>query len=362
MTSTPPLFAHILAMTDERGLFEHAEFTSPRPEHGYCVDDVARALIALCRSGSASPDGTHGDDASARSAQAWALDDASATALHELAWTYARFLENAQEGDGGIVNRCAADGVRRGAPGVDDCWGRAVWAFGTAAARSRDPQLAGWARARFVMSASRRSRWSRAMAFAGLGAAEMMRVDPSHREARALLSDAAAAVGPASREPGWPWPEPRLSYANAVLPDVLMAAGDCLHDDGLVERGLRMLDWLVTLQTGDGHLSLTPAHGWAAGEQLPGFDQQPIEAATLADACARAFELTGDSRWADAVELAAAWFFGRNDVGVSLYDARSGGCCDGLERAGRNENQGAESTLALISTVQHSSRLVRSTR
>jgi hypothetical protein len=102
---------------------------------------------------------------------------------------------------------------------------------------------------------------------------------------------------------------------------------------------------------------VTPAGGWAAGEPRPGFDQQAIEVATLADACARAFDLTGERRWADAVVLAGGWFTGLNDIGVALYDERTGGCCDGLEAHGRNENQGAESTLALISTMQQVDRL-----
>ena len=357
MTVSAPLFAHVIAMTDVRGLFEHAQLTAPRPAHGYCVDDVARGLIALCRSESASPDGTHGNDTSEDSAQAWALDGASAAVLRELAWTYARFLERSQDCDGRIVNRCDTDGTRQGGPEVGDCWGRALWAFGTAAGRSRDGAMAAWARTRFDVGAAVRSPWPRAMAFAGLGAAELMRVDPGHAPARRLLADAAAAVGSPGPDPDWPWPEPRLTYANAVLPDVLMAAGDCLNEDVLVQRGLRMLDWLLALQTPAGHLSLTPAAGWGRGEPLPGFDQQPIEAATLADACARAYELTGETRWSDAVEAAHAWFHGRNDAGIPLYDATTGGCCDGLEPAGRNENQGAESTLALISTAQHASRL-----
>ena len=38
---------------------------------------------------------------------------------------------------------------------------------------------------------------------------------------------------------------------------------------------------------------------------------------------------------------------------VSAWSIRiTGGCCDGLHRTGRNENQGAESTLAMISTFQ----------
>jgi hypothetical protein len=52
------------------------------------------------------------------------------------------------------------------------------------------------------------------------------------------------------------------------------------------------------------------------------------------------------------VSRAAEWFLGANDAGTPLYDPVSGGGCDGLERDGRNENQGAESTLALMSTLQ----------
>ena len=42
-------YQHLESLTDERGLFEHAEYDQPRIEHGYCVDDVARALTLLMR-------------------------------------------------------------------------------------------------------------------------------------------------------------------------------------------------------------------------------------------------------------------------------------------------------------------------
>lgn len=344
MTRTEPLFGHVLALTDGIGIFEHARLRLPRIEHGYCVDDVARALVAVCRDEPSAADRSQGR----------VLEPAVMAGLADV---YLDFLESAQAPDGAVVNRRDAHGTPHGPATVEDCWGRAVWAFGTAAARSRDLTRADRAAAAFTRSAVRRSPWPRAMAFAGLGAAEMMRVEPGHEVARALLHDAAAAVGPFRGDREWPWPEQRLTYANAVLADVVLAAGDSLNDSELVDDGLEMLDWLLTLQHPGVHLSLTPAAGWAPGEERPGFDQQPIEASTLADACARAFELTGDPRWSAAVDLCAAWFFGRNDAGTSLYDVGSGGCCDGLERHGRNENQGAESTLALVTTLQHSARL-----
>ena len=77
----------------------------------------------------------------------------------------------------------------------------------------------------------------------------------------------------------------------------------------------------------------------------------------MADACAAAFDATGDEYWADLTVLAAEWFLGANDTGVPLFDPVSGGCCDGLERNGRNENQGAESTVALIGAFQQATRV-----
>ncbi len=52
------------------------------------------------------------------------------------------------------------------------------------------------------------------------------------------------------------------------------------------------------------------------------------------------------------------WFLGANDVGVALFDPDTGGGCDGLHAAGRNANQGAESTLAFLSTMQQARRLL----
>jgi len=326
-----PSVRHLAALSDDVGLFEHAEFTRPRPEHGYCVDDVARGLAVLCR----GP----------------VRDDEVATAA-DLTRRYLAFVIEAQAPDGRVVNRRDVQGRWHGEPGVQDWWGRALWGLATAAARSSDPAVAAPALEGFERGAGLRSPWPCAMAFAGLGAAEVVAVDPDHAAARALLADAAVAVGPVGTDPRWPWPQPRLRYANAAVPEVLVAAGDLLGDRAMLEDGLRLLEWLLSVETVDDHLSPTPVDGWSLGEPRPGFDQQPIEVAALADACARALAVTGDPRWACAVEQAAAWFTGANDAGADLTDPVSGGGCDGLEATGRNENQGAESTLALLSTMQ----------
>ncbi len=320
-----PPFTHLRRLTDAGGVYEHASGTTPRREHGYCVDDVARALVVVSRES-----GPEHDD------------------LREL---YLTFVLAAQDDDGRIRNRRGTDLRFRGAPCVEDCWGRALWALGTAAG---DPR----ALAAFDRGARWRSPSPRTMAFAALGAAEVLSVQPTHVGALDLLAAAAVAIGGPAPRAEWPWPEPRLAYANAVLPEALLVAGTALDVSAMVTDGLWLLAWLIDVQTRHGHLSLVPAGGRGPSDRGPGYDQQPIEAAALADACARAYRLTGQSRWLEGISRAADWFLGANDSARPLYDPASGGGCDGLERYGRNENQGAESTLALVSTLQQARALL----
>jgi hypothetical protein len=191
------------------------------------------------------------------------------------------------------------------------------------------------------------------MAFAALGAAEVLRIDPDNVLARTLLTDAADAMTTADPRAEWPWPEPRLTYANATLPESMIAAGTALERPDLLRRGLDLLEWLIDLESREGHLSVTPVGGRGPDDHGPRFDQQPIEVAALADACARARTVDGDRRWLNGITAAANWFLGDNDRGVVMWDPDTGGAFDGLEIGGANLNQGTESTLALLSTMQH---------
>jgi hypothetical protein len=207
----------------------------------------------------------------------------------------------------------------------------------------------------FDRAAGERPPSSRSMVFAALGAAEVLATDPTDGPARALLAAVVPAIGPIPVDGAWPWPEPRLRYANAAVAEALIAAGSLLSEKDVLADGLRVLDWLLNLQTHRGRLSVVPSSGWTPGQGPPAFDQQPIEVAALASACARAHAVTGATRWATGVLLAHNWFFGGNDAGVPLADPDTGGCGDGLGAHGVSLNQGAESTLALLATCQQAS-------
>lgn len=328
------MFDHLERMSDDRGLFEHAEFASPRLEHGHCTDDNARMLIVTSRSTDTGP-------------------------AHLLSRLALDFVLAAQSIDGRSRNRMDSNGKWTDRLTTEDCWGRSVWAFGHAAAHHDDPTIRQRALRGFDVALRERPRHSRSMAFAVLGAVEVIGIDQAHPRARAVLIDMATNTAPAHSD-SWQWPEPRLTYANAALAEATLATGVALGDSTLTEQGLAMLTWLLERETRDGHLSVTAVGGSGPDDDYaihPHFDQQPIEVAAMADACWRAFCLTSDHRWSRAVDRCAAWFTGANDVGLAMFDAATSGGYDGLHRDSVNLNQGAESTIALISTRQRAQSL-----
>jgi len=332
MPGRPPSYSHLVALMDEHGIFEHALFDVPRRGDGYCVDDVARALIVLVREPDQTPE------------------------LAARAETCLAFLEDAVDVDGRVHNRMAAGGGWTDEPALGDWWGRALWALGVTAARAPTEAARSRALNAFHRAASARSPHGRAMAFATLGATDVLAAHPDDLAANALLHDGVSTIA-IPRDGQWAWPEPRLRYANAVLPEALLAAGMAMDSPRVVSHGLGMLRFLVGVETTGGRLSVTGTDGRGPGQTAAQFDQQPIEVAAIADACARAFDITDDPSWRDVVTATWAWFTGDNDASTAMFDPGSGAGFDGLERDGRNENRGAESTLAALSTYQQARRL-----
>jgi hypothetical protein len=279
-----PAWRHVLAMSDTIGIFEHADHSEPRREEGYCTDDVARLLIAIVR----EPD--------------------TGRELTELAQVCFRFLVDAQGVTGRVRNRRSADGRWHGRRGVEDCWGRSVWAFGTAAGVARDEGMRKSAVSYFEHAVGQRSPHRRAMAFAAIGAGEMLAAEPRHSRARRLLSDAVATIGPIGADPTWPWPEPRLSYANAAIAEALIVSGHLLGRDEVLADGLTLLRWLVDRQLVDGHLSPVPVPGAGPDDVAPASTSNRSRSPRWPTPALVRSRITGDAEWRRGVDLAIGWF------------------------------------------------------
>jgi hypothetical protein len=89
--------------------------------------------------------------------------------------------------------------------------------------------------------------------------------------------------------------------------------------------------------------------GWyPRGGECARFDQQPVDANGLLDACLAAHQLLREECYLREAHQAFAWYHGRNALGTPLYCESTGGCFDGLTPDGVNRNQGAESTISYL--------------
>jgi hypothetical protein len=231
-------------------------------------------------------------------------------------------------------------------------------ALGETMAGVGDQAVADAARSLFerALPATRRSVAMRARASVLLGCDAAIEVAPTAPivDAHRALADGLLATFASRGSTGWPWPERRLTYENALPVRALIVAGRRLGSGPMVEAGLATLDWLIAVQTApDGHLSPIGNGWWAKGGERSRFDQQPIEATAIVLAAEAALAATGFERYAASMEQAYGWFLGANDLGVEIADPKRGAGRDGLTPHGANTNQGAESTLMWLTALEH---------
>jgi hypothetical protein len=154
-----------------------------------------------------------------------------------------------------------------------------------------------------------------------------------------------------SLRPDWSWFESRLTYANAVLPEALFVAARRWPKEAFLDVAETAFAFLDRATTADNVFWPVGNGGWYPhGEDKALYDQQPVEAVTMAEAALTAFSLCGDDKYLAAFHRARDWFHGRNSLHLPLVDAGWGACADGLQASGLNRNQGAESTLAYLWT------------
>lgn len=330
---------HMRRMTDDTGMLQHAKYTVPNRFHGYCVDDNARALIVVTK--------------------AYGLNRSDPSLL-SLSSTYLSFLDNAFDHEAGrFRNFMSYDRKWLEATGSEDSHGRALWALGEMAASGANPGQVALAKKLFqdALPALQTFSDSRAIAFPILGIRSFLRRNENAHEIRTLLVSLGNRLRDRFRQfttKTWQWHEAELTYDNARLPEALMACGRITNDDGMVRAGIEVLEWLrdVQFDPNAGWFSPVGNHGWypRSGSKAK-FDQQPLEAAAMIDACMEAYECTHCEDWIQLASNCFNWYLGKNDQQIPLYDHAGGGCRDGLTANGVNENQGAESTLSCLHSL-----------
>lgn len=333
----PPVkLDHMLRMTDNTGMIQHAKFTVPNYKEGYTTDDNARALIATVYLNE--------------------LGEEYVPYSYNLAIRYLAFLHYAwNEEKNRFRNFMSFERRWLEEKGSQDSHGRSIWALGTVLGRSNDEELVKLSGKLFehalpgVLSFSA----PRAYAYTILGINEYLRKysgDRSVKKIRLELTGRLINSYKIHASDDWKWFENSLTYDNAKLSHALLMSGQWVGNDEMTEIGLTSLRWLAGIQTSQaGNFVPIGNNGfYVKGKVRAAFDQQPIEAQAMCSACLEAYRITGDKYWHDEAARAFGWFLGRNDLNLALYDSQTGGCYDGLHPDRVNENQGAESTLAFL--------------
>ena len=326
---------HLQRLTDSTGIVQHAVHSFRDFSQGYCTDDNSRALILTIL-----------------------LEDLELHAgeLARLREIYVSSLQYAfNPGRKRFRNFMSFDRRWLEEVGSEDSHGRALWALGTCVGRSKHLGLQAWASSLFeqALPAVADTTSPRTWAYTLLGIFEYLRRFNGDRVAaqmRETLTKRLIDQFDACATEDWPWFEDILSYANALLPHVLILSGRWSGNARAFEIGLKSLRWLVSVQKSPrGNFRPIGSNGfYRRGGSPAEFDQQPIEAHCTISACLEAYRSTNDASWHEEARLAFEWFLGRNELGLSLYNPATGGCCDGLHMDRVNQNQGAESTLAYL--------------
>ncbi|MFO8006443.1 MAG: glycosyltransferase [Candidatus Brocadiia bacterium] len=325
-----PRLDHLIRMTDDTGLLQHARYAVPDRTHGYCTDDNARALVVASK---------YYD----------LFKDPEAERLLNL---YLSFVHYAQRPDGLFHNFMGYNREFLDEVGSDDCYGRALWGLGYTMYRE---VTAYFSLAKEVFETALTNLGTlnlRGRSYAALGLYYYLQRFPEAADIVEKIDGLAQAhikrYGDAVQD-DWKWFEDAVTYDNAVIPESLFVAYEVTGNQQYRDVAKESLDFILELCDRGDHLSLVGNEGWhERGGDPASYDQQPIDACGLVEACKVAFRLTGERRYLRYMRMAFDWFLGVNDRAQPLYDFRTGGCSDGLTAHGVNQNQGAESTLCCL--------------
>jgi hypothetical protein len=333
---------HLDRMTDSTGLIQHAIYSLPRRESGYTTDDNARALRLCARLWNRHPDDRM---------------------LGRIS-CYLSFLEHAQSRIHGFHNFLSYQRDWLDVKGTGDCQGQAVVALAEVLGSHLPDGYRRMARELIAtaLPALADLRSVRAQAYVILAWGHLSAQGAKGIETIAEVAQSAAQrlveCYHRSMRPDWPWFESRMTYANAILPHALFVAARHWPEGGFLDVASTSFAFLDRETTTAGVFWPIGNSDWYPhGEDKSLYDQQPVEAATMAEAALTAFDLFGQDSYLATFRRAHRWFHGENNLKQPLADTTCGACFDGLEATGVNWNQGAESTLSYLWTESRNSEI-----
>ncbi|MBU3942684.1 glycosyltransferase, partial [Patescibacteria group bacterium] len=325
-------FDHIVKMTDDFGIIQHANYNNPNKRFGYSLDDVSRALIACAMYYKNNP----------------------SEQLKKLMEIYIKFIKFAKRKNKSFANIIS---YKRKKDNIleEDVQGRTIWALGFILAQDylpkkiRDESLELFQSSGPLLS---KIKAPRSIAFVMLGLYFYLKTFPKDNKSKKIFQDFSNQLVRFYKNNtclDWRWFEESLTYSNSKLSEALFCAYDLLKDRTCLRIAKSSLSFLESITLGPDYYMPIGQKGWYfKNKQRSYFDQQPEDAASMVQTEMMAYKITKNKKHLkDALKI-FHWFLGKNYLGLMVYDEATGGCNDGLGKYELNLNQGAESTVSYL--------------
>ncbi|MDB5008044.1 MAG: hypothetical protein JWP45_2437 [Mucilaginibacter sp.] len=323
---------HVLRLTDDTGIVQHAKYGIPNLKEGYCLDDNARALIMALM----------------------AYQRSKSKEAFELLPIYLSYIHYMQTEDGNFRNFLSFNRQYLDEIGSEDSFGRTIWALGYLIGCSANNSYREFAMEIFHRSFPHFKSLThlRGMANTIIGISLYLKAVPGDD---GMINEMVNLTQPLidayeyHQSENWQWFEEKMTYDNAILPLALLHSCEITGNENVKQIALKTMAFLDKLTLSNGYLSPVGNDGWYyKGGSFPAFDQQAIETMAMVLMHFQAYTIFRKPQYIEKMFLSYKWFLGENTLRAPLYDHETKGCCDGLLPTGINRNQGAESTLAYL--------------
>lgn len=326
---------HVKRLTTDFGIIQFAKIDQPDWESGYTLDDNSRALMAMC------------DFYDLKK-------DKEALAYINI---YLNFIEFCQQAAGNFLNYVDYSRnftKQNQETNLEDSNGRAIWALGFLISKNNLPNEIRQKTDRILKKATHTVNSldaPRAMAFAIKGLYYENTLKKSSHISLLIkkLANKLVHLYKKESEEGWEWYESYLTYANSVLPEALLCAYQDIGDDRYKNIAKESFDFLLSKTFNEQGIKVISNKSWLMkGGEVEQHGEQPIDVAYTILALSRFYEVFKKEEYFNKMNIAFEWFLGKNHLHQIVYNPRTGGCYDGLEKENINLNQGAESTVSYL--------------
>lgn len=327
-------FDHIIKMTDNFGIIQHAKYNKPDKRFGYSLDDVSRALVACAMYYRNNP----------------------SPQLKKMMDIYIEFIKFVRRKNNSFANIVSYKKERDNFF-EEDAQGRAIWALGYVLSQDylpKDIKKEAYKLFQLSVPLSNKIKAPRSIAFAISGLYFYLKANPNNttfnNELKKIFKTFSSSLVKLYKNnacPGWSWFEGSLTYSNSKLSEALFYAYDLLKNKNYLKVAKSSLNFLESITLGPNYYMPIGQKGWYfKNKQRSYFDQQPEDTAAMVQTEILAYKITKDKKHLYNALKTFRWFLGENYLGLMVYDEVTGGCHDGFGQHSLNFNQGAESTIS----------------